>query len=135
MAQQISGSGQTVKAPAERFTGDVYVSLLKTPEEPSRLLVAQVRFTPGARTHWHRHALGQTLHVTEGTGLVGTRDGVVHRITAGQTVWCPADEDHWHGAGPDTYLSHLALVEGNGHSDGTTWLEPVDDAAYSVTPV
>ena len=53
----------------------------------------------------------------------------------GQAVWCPADEDHWHGAGPDTDMSHLALVEGDGQSDGTTWLEPVDDAAYSVTPV
>ncbi len=126
MAQQISGPGQT---------GDVYLSLLKTPEPPSRLFVAQVRFVPGARTHGHRHALGQTLHVTEGTGLVGTRDGVVHRINPGQTVWCPAEEDHWHGAAADTYMSHLAVVEGDGEADGTTWLEPVDDAAYSVTPV
>ena len=134
VSQQISGPGATMKAPAERFTGDVYLSILKTPTEPSRLLVAQVRFTPGARTNWHSHAVGQTLHVTEGTGLVGTRDGVVHEIHAGQTVWCPADEDHWHGAGPETYMSHLALVEGDGHTDGTTWREPVSDKDYTAAP-
>ncbi len=142
MSQQISGPGKAMKAPAERFTGDVYLSMLKMPTEPSRLLVAQVRFTPGARTNWHSHALGDVegltegtgLVGTEGTGLVGTRDGVVHQIHAGQTVWCPADEDHWHGAGPETYMSHLALVEGDGGADGTTWREPVEDGDYTATP-
>lgn len=134
MSQHITSPGPTSKAPAERFTGDAYITILRLPTPPSRLLVAQVRFTPGTRTNWHSHANGQTLHVTEGVGLVGTRDGIVHTIHAGQTVWCPAEEDHWHGAGPESFMSHLALVEGDGESDGTTWREPVGDEDYLRPP-
>jgi quercetin dioxygenase-like cupin family protein len=66
----------TIKGPASTFTGDVYLTPIFSGQEPSRMTVALVRFTPGARTHWHRHAVGQTLHVTEGVGLVGIRDGL-----------------------------------------------------------
>jgi quercetin dioxygenase-like cupin family protein len=98
---------------------------------PSRMTVALVRFTPGAHTNWHSHAVGQTLHVTEGVGLVGTRDGSVVRIHAGETVICPPDEDHWHGAAADTFMSHLALLEAKPDgSDPTTWLEPVAGDLY-----
>ncbi|GAA2713113.1 cupin domain-containing protein [Micromonospora olivasterospora] len=72
------------------------------------MTVALVRFTPGARTNWHSHAVGQTLHATEGVGLVGTRDGSVLRVHAGETVLCPPGEQHWHGAAEDTFMSHLA---------------------------
>jgi quercetin dioxygenase-like cupin family protein len=68
----------TAKAPGQNFTGDVYVNQVKIPDEPSRLIVGYVRFTPGARTNWHSHALGQTLHCTDGIGLVVTRDGAPH---------------------------------------------------------
>ena len=84
----------TAKAPAQAFTGDVYPTPVYTGQEPSRINVALVRFTPGARTNWHRHAVGQTLHITDGIGLVGTRDGTVLRARAGDTVICPPDEDH-----------------------------------------
>src|SRR4051812_17318611 len=88
----------TVKTPATAFTGDVYMTPIHTGTGPSWMTVALVRFPPGARTNWHRHAVGQTLHVTEGVGLVGTRDGAVVRARAGDTVVCPPGEDHWHGA-------------------------------------
>jgi len=101
----------TAKAPASNFAGDVYVTPIYKGEEPSRMTVALVRFTPGAHTNWHTHAVGQTLHVTEGVGLVGTRDGSVLRIHAGETVICPPGEDHWHGAAADTFMSHLAMLE------------------------
>ncbi|MFD0919591.1 cupin domain-containing protein [Saccharopolyspora rosea] len=65
----------TAKAPDTNFTGDVYVNPIHRGEDPSRLIVSRVRFTPGARTNWHSHAVGQTLHVTDGIGLVVTRDG------------------------------------------------------------
>ena len=121
----------TAKAPASNFTGDVYVTPIHTGIEPSRMTVALVRFSPGAHTNWHRHAVGQTLHVTEGVGLVGTRDGSVVRVRAGDTVVCPPDEEHWHGATADTFLSHLALLEAlPGGQDPTTWLEPLPDADY-----
>jgi quercetin dioxygenase-like cupin family protein len=121
----------TVKTPAAAFTGDVYMTPIYNGTGPSTMTVALVRFTPGARTNWHSHAVGQTLHVTEGVGLVGIRDGSVLAIHAGETVVCPPDEEHWHGAGPDTFMSHLAMLEAKPDGgDPTTWLEPVTDEQY-----
>ncbi|GAA3347287.1 cupin domain-containing protein [Amorphoplanes nipponensis] len=101
----------TVKMPATAFTGDVYMTPIQQGTGPSRLTVALVRFAPGAHTNWHSHAVGQTLHVTEGVALVGTRDGAVVRARAGDTVVCPPGEEHWHGAAADTFMSHLAMLE------------------------
>ncbi|NKQ55555.1 cupin domain-containing protein [Amycolatopsis sp. K13G38] len=123
----------TVKTPASRFTGDVYLTMIKTPEPPSRLVASLVRFTPGARTNWHSHAVGQTLHVTEGVGLVVNRDGTVIRMRAGDTVWTPPGEEHWHGGTNTTCMSHIAMLEGpEDGADGTTWLEPVTDEQYAA---
>ena len=128
---ELSSPRPTVKTPAQAFTGDVYMTPIYSGTEPSRMTVALVRFTPGAHTNWHSHAVGQTLHVTEGVGLVGTRDGSVLRIRAGDTVICPSDEEHWHGAAADTFMSHLAMLENfPGGGDPTTWLEPVSDEHY-----
>jgi quercetin dioxygenase-like cupin family protein len=129
--QQLTDVRPTAKGPAATFTGDVYVTPIFNGGGPSRMNIALVRFTPGAHSNWHRHAVGQTLHVTEGIGLVGTRDGNVLRIHAGQTVACPPDEEHWHGAAPDTFMSHFSLLEllPDG-GDPTTWLEPVSDEDY-----
>ena len=121
----------TVKTPAENFTGDVYLTPIANGTAPSRMTIALVRFTPGARTNWHSHAVGQTLHITEGVGLVGTRDGSVLRVRAGDTVVCPPGEEHWHGAATDTFMSHLAMLEARSDGgDPTTWLEPVPDDLY-----
>jgi quercetin dioxygenase-like cupin family protein len=120
----------TVKTPAERFSGDVYLTMIKMPEPPSKLIASLVRFTPGARTNWHSHAVGQTLHVTEGVGYVVNRDGEVITMRAGDTVWTPPGEEHWHGGTADNFMCHLALLEGVDGGDGTTWLEPVSDEDY-----
>jgi quercetin dioxygenase-like cupin family protein len=123
----------TAKGPASTFTGDVYVTPIYAGTGPSRMTVALVRFVPGARSNWHRHAVGQTLHVTEGVGLVGTRDGSLVRVRAGDTVTCPPDEEHWHGAAADTFMSHLAMLENlPDGGDPTTWLEPVPDEDYGL---
>ncbi len=66
-------------------------------EQVSKLTVGLVRFTPGARTNWHRHANGQLLVCTDGVGLVGTRDGRAVVLRAGESVWTPAGEEHFHG--------------------------------------
>ncbi|MFF9126645.1 cupin domain-containing protein [Streptomyces sp. NPDC014889] len=124
-------STPTTKAPAERFTGDVHLNTIATPSEPGRLAAALVRFTPGARTNWHSHAKGQTLYITDGVGLVGTRDGDVVRASAGQIVMCPAGEEHWHGATGTTFMAHIAMLVGDENGDGTTWLEPVTDEQYA----
>ncbi|MFI1731058.1 cupin domain-containing protein [Streptomyces acidicola] len=122
----------TLKAPAERFTGDVYLNMIEAPAEPSRLAAGLVRFTPGARTNWHSHALGQVLYITDGVGLVGTRDGKAIRVSAGEIVKCPAGEEHWHGATDTNLMAHIALVVGDSTGDGTTWLEPVTDEQYGA---
>ncbi|WP_335755273.1 cupin domain-containing protein [Streptomyces niveus] len=91
------------KGPAERFTGDVWVDMIAEGVAPSRLRVGVVRFAPCARTAWHRHAVGQTLHVTEGVGLVQARDGEVMVMRPGYTVHTPPGVWHWHGAAPDHF--------------------------------
>jgi quercetin dioxygenase-like cupin family protein len=81
-----------------------------------------VRFPAGARTHWHSHPHGQVLYVTDGTGRVATRDGAVERLTAGDLVYAPPDEEHWHGATEEASVEHLALSFGD-----TAWAKPVED--------
>jgi quercetin dioxygenase-like cupin family protein len=120
----------TGKAPADSFTGDVYVNPLKTAEDPSRFIASIVRFTPGARTNWHSHVLGQTLYCTDGVGLVVSRAGTVIRIRPGDTVWTPPGEEHWHGASDANMMCHLAMLEGSDDGTGTTWLEAVTDEQY-----
>jgi quercetin dioxygenase-like cupin family protein len=108
-----------------------YVTPLAPSTEPARLTGALVRFTPGARTHWHTHERGQTLYVTEGIGLAASRDGTVTRIRPGDTVTIGAGEEHWHGASATTCVSHLALVTA-GDADPTTWLQPVTEEEYAA---
>jgi quercetin dioxygenase-like cupin family protein len=123
----------TAKGPDAWFTGDIYVTQIYSGTGPSRMTAALVRFTPGARSNWHVHAVGQTLHISEGVGLVSTRDGSVVRVRAGDTAICPPGEEHWHGAAADTFMSHFALLENNPDgSDPTTWLEPVTDEQYAA---
>jgi quercetin dioxygenase-like cupin family protein len=122
----------TAKGPAKTFSGDVYVNPIYRGEDPSRMIISLVRFTPGARSAWHSHAVGQTLHVTDGIGLVQTRDGRVIRMRPGDTVYTPPGEEHWHGATSDNFMCHLAMLEGVADGDGTTWLELVTDEEYQA---
>ena len=95
------------------------------------MTVVKVRFLPGARTAWHSHARGQTLHVTEGVALLGSRDGTVIEALPGQTIYTPPGEEHWHGATPDDYMEHLAMSESaDDPSTTTTWREHVSDDDY-----
>lgn len=129
---QIEPSRPSVKGPAAWFTGDVYFDVIAAPQpEPSLMRVNAVHFCPGARTAWHCHAVGQTLHVTEGVGLVQSRGGDVVEIRPGQTIYTPPGEWHWHGAAPENFMTHLAMWEAT--ADGapeTTWGDHVTDAEY-----
>lgn len=122
----------SAKGPAEMFTGDVWFDVIARGEEPARLRVNAVRFSPGARTAWHSHACGQTLHVTEGIGLVQSRGGEVVVMHPGDTVYTPPGEWHWHGAAPDHFMIHLAMWEGPGEGQETEWGEHVTDAEYTA---
>ena len=122
--------------PAAMFDGDVWFDVIAAGEAPSRLRVNLVRFAPGAHTAWHRHANGQTLHVTDGVGLVGTRDGTVIVMRPGDTVHTPPGEWHWHGAAPEHFMAHLAMWEGLGaDQDGpeTEWADHLTDDEYPGT--
>ncbi|NNU27080.1 (R)-mandelonitrile lyase [Isoptericola sediminis] len=123
----------TTKNPPEQFTGDVWLDPIAYPQDAGQsMVVAKVRFAPGARTAWHSHARGQTLHVTNGFALVGTRDGTVVRAGQGTTVYCPPGEEHWHGATPDSFMEHLAMLENTDDpATSTTWLEHVTDTDYA----
>lgn len=122
----------TGKNPPERFTGDVWLDMIVTPQEgDQRMTAARVRFAPGARTAWHAHARGQFLHVTSGVARTGTRDGEVLEVHEGETVYCPPGQEHWHGAAPDRFMEHLALSEGaDDPAASTVWLEHVTDEQY-----
>lgn len=123
----------TSKAPAENFTGDVYVDPLCLPNESINLVAAAVHFTPGARTVWHSHPLGQTLYCSEGEGVVGTRDGVIV-LTPGRTVQIAPGEEHWHGATADTFMTHIAMGAVPADGPSTIWGEPVTAEQYAAAP-
>lgn len=120
----------TTKGQADRFVGDVWVDILATGEGPSPMRVNVVRFAPGARNAWHVHALGQTLHVTEGVGRVQSRGGPLIEIRAGDTVHAPPGEWHWHGAAPDRFMTHLAMWEAPPDGPESEWGDQVGDAEY-----
>src|SRR5262245_15096677 len=95
MTMEVLTKAATAKGPAEWFTGDVWFDVIVRGEEPSRMRVNSVHFAPGARTAWHRHAVGQTLHVTEGVGLIQARDGEIIEIRPGNTIYTPPGQWHW----------------------------------------
>jgi quercetin dioxygenase-like cupin family protein len=124
----------TVKGGADLFTGDAWYDVLARGEAPSRIRVSAVRFAPGARTAWHAHALGQTLHVVEGVGRVQARGGALLEMRAGDTFHTPPGEWHWHGAAPDRFMMHLAMWEAVDESPETAWADHVGDAEYLAPP-
>jgi quercetin dioxygenase-like cupin family protein len=120
------------KAPEQNFTGDVWADDLVRGEEPSRVRMAAVHFSPGARSAWHSHSLGQSLYVTEGEGRVQSRGEGIVTLRPGDVVMTPAGEWHWHGAAPARFFTHLSITEEDVSADGpkTTWGEKVTDAEY-----
>ena len=97
--------------PAEHFTGEVQVDSRFQRTSPARAAGGIVTFSPGARTAWHSHPLGQTLIVTAGAGLVQSRGGPVQEIAPGDVVWIPPGVKHWHGATKHSEMSHVAIVK------------------------
>jgi quercetin dioxygenase-like cupin family protein len=126
----------TMKGPADWFTGDVYIDTIAAPSEPSRLAAANVHFTPGARTAWHTHPLGQTIFITEGVGLCQREGGPVEAIRPGDRVHFEPGENHWHGAAPNRLMVHIAMQEADHSAGGRTvvWGDHVTDEEYNATP-
>lgn len=119
--------------PSDWFSGHVQITSLISAPAPARVQGVSVRFAPGARTAWHTHPLGQTLIVTEGEGRAQSEGGPVRVLCPGDVVWFSPGEKHWHGAAPDSAMTHIALQEA---LDGRAvdWLELVSDADYAAAP-
>ncbi|MFP2958462.1 cupin domain-containing protein [Myxococcus sp. 1LA] len=130
---QRNGSQPSTKGPAANFTGSVRVDPLFQPNAPGRVSGAYVTFEPGARTAWHAHPLGQTLVVTAGLGRVQLWGAPVEEIRPGDVIRIPAGQKHWHGASPETAMTHMAIQE---VLDGKNveWMEKVTDAQYGNRP-
>jgi len=107
------------------FTGVVYGDSLRSGADG--VAVTSVFFAPGARTYWHSHANGQLLHVLSGSGLIGTEGGTPQPLAPGDLVWAPPGEEHWHGAAPDSFLTHTAVSLGV-----TRWHEEVSADRYQA---
>ena len=125
---------ETAAGPSEWFTGTVYFDTLATSSPASRLSAANVHFAPGARTAWHTHPNGQTIYVTEGIGLCQRGGGAIEVIRPGDRVFFEPGEDHWHGATPDRFMTHLAMLEVDEAGSSATWGDQVSDAQYGAAP-
>ncbi len=127
------GSRPVQPAPTANFTGGARVEMLFEALDPSDASGGSVTFEPGARTAWHSHPRGQILIVTAGTGRVQSWSSPLQEIRAGDVVRIPAGRKHWHGASPQSAMTHLAITE---HRDGSRvqWMEPVSDEQYNGAP-
>jgi quercetin dioxygenase-like cupin family protein len=130
---QITRSGiETAAGPADWFTGDVYIDAVAAPADTSRLSASSVHFTPGARTAWHTHPNGQTIYVLEGVGRAQRRGGPVEAIRPGDRVFFAPGEEHWHGAAPDRFMTHLALLDVDDEGNSARWGDHVTDDEYTA---
>jgi quercetin dioxygenase-like cupin family protein len=124
---------ETGTGPSEWFTGAVYIDPIVTAAAPSRLTASSVHFTPGARTAWHRHPYGQTIYITEGVGRCQREGGPVETLHPGDRVHFDPGENHWHGAAPRRFMTHLALQEVDDTGSAAAWGPHVTDDEYGAT--
>jgi quercetin dioxygenase-like cupin family protein len=127
-------SKDTGRGPSDWFTGAVFLDAVAAPSGGSTVSATSVHFTPGARTHWHTHPNGQTIWVTEGVGLCRRRGGPIEVIRPGDRVFFEPGEEHWHGAAPNRFMTHLAMLQVDGEGNSATWGDPVADDEYSAAP-
>ncbi len=123
---------ETARGPADWFTGNVFIDAVAAPSASSRISASAVRFTPGARTAWHTHPNGQTIYVTEGVGRCQRRGGRVEVIRPGDRVFFEPEEEHWHGAAPDRFMTHIAIVVVDAAGNAADWGTHVSDEEYSA---
>ena len=111
------------------FTGQTYLNMLVTKDDVFNSSIGNVTFEPGARTNWHKHSGGQILLVLAGEGRYQERNGDIRILKKGDVVKIPPEVEHWHGAAPDQWFTHIS-IEPNLPNNQSTWLEPVGDDIY-----
>jgi quercetin dioxygenase-like cupin family protein len=124
----------TAAGPEDWFTGTVLIDEVAAPSNGSRISASSVHFTPGARTHWHTHPNGQTVWVTEGVGFCQRRGGPIEVIRPGDRVFFEPGEDHWHGATPTRFMTHVAMLDVDDDGNPATWGTGVTDEEYGAAP-
>jgi quercetin dioxygenase-like cupin family protein len=132
--QVTRNANETASGPREWFTGEVYIDAVAAPSGGSRVSASSVHFTPGARTAWHTHPNGQTIWVTEGVGLAQRRGGPAEVIRPGDRVFFEPGEDHWHGAAPTHFMTHIAMLEVDDEGNAADWGDHVTDEEYRAAP-
>ena len=123
---------RTTPGPKEWFTGAVFIDAIATPAGSSRLSASSVHFTPGARTAWHTHPNGQTIYVLDGVGRAQRRGGPVEVIRAGDRVFFEPGEEHWHGAAPNRFMTHVAMMQVDEEGNSASWGAHVTDDEYGA---
>lgn len=129
---QITRNGlETTAGPDDWFAGSVYIDVVSTPSQASRVMGGLVHFAPGARTAWHSHPAGQTIFVTEGIGLCQREGGPVEEVRPGDRVYIEPGEMHWHGATSTRFMTQIAYQEADESGNHTTWGRHVTDEEYT----
>jgi quercetin dioxygenase-like cupin family protein len=126
-----NNNSETANGPNDWFTGAVYIDTIAAPSDESALGAAAVHFTPGTRTAWHTHPLGQTIWVTEGVGLCQREGDPIEVIRPGDRVFFEPGENHWHGAAPTRLMTHVAMQLADETGSPVTWGRHVSDDEYA----
>ena len=122
--------GQENTGFAQYFSGKSWLAPLATNKDLN-VPIYNVTFEPGCRNNWHKHTGGQILIAVSGIGYYQERGKAARRLAEGDVVEIPQNVEHWHGAAPDSWFSHLA-VECNPQTNKNAWLEPVSDDDYKT---
>lgn len=123
----------TKRGPADYFTGVVWLEEVTSAPYTSDVRVVTVTFESGARTAWHTHPHGQLLQIVSGVGRVQKAGERVLEVLPGDVIWFEPGERHWHGAGPASMMSHLAVQRADEAGRSAVWLEHVNDSDYAGT--
>lgn len=114
---------------SQYFTGKSYLANLSDYDKALKMPVANVTFEPCTRTNWHYHTGGQVLLVTNGEGRHQIRGKDIEVLKPGDVVKVEPNIEHWHGAAPDSWFSHIALTP-NADKNKPIWLKSVSDEEY-----
>lgn len=114
----------------QHFSGRSWLAALTKRDKETGVPIFNVTFEPGCRNNWHAHTGGQVLVCVGGEGWYQARGEKAVKMMSGTVVEIPPNVEHWHGAGPTTWFSHLA-IECHPETNKTTWHKPVSDADYA----
>ena len=126
-----NGAQAPTPTAAANFVGRARMQPVFAVGSPVRVRGGKVTFEPGARTNWHTHPKGQTIVITDGSGLVQRWGGPLEAVNPGDVVFFHPGEKHWHGAAPTVSMTHIAVVEHDERGVSADWLEPVTDEQYA----